>query len=285
MKIRRFGLLTILLLLFTMLLLSACAAPADKVTAEEAVAESCTAEVPIEPTTEPTPEPTPEPWLDYAINSPELAEETVRAEIKKMQELGLLSEKLSVKDGPADKIIFFDQPEYLERTDRPYFAVRWYSDSSYGNDWAGENRYSINANLDVQSGKIMYMSIEAAADENAEVVYTVPKMEYDEKGNPIDTDEVWLYHQNFYDIFDEGMTVERFGSLLNEYWGFPGWKIAGGGAFNPATPLEDISSGTSGNRYVPLKFEGDEENKHMYLQISEFPGRVCLMFGTNHAVG
>ena len=274
----------IIAMLLALCLLAGCA-PAEKVAKEPQAAapaelvseESCTSE---------QPEPTPEPWLGYAVNSPALAEELVRAEIAKMQEMGLLSEKLYIKEGPADKVLFFDQPEFLDRTGRPYFSVRWYFDSWYGNNWEGENRYSINAHLDVQSGKIMYMSIEAAADENAEVVYTVPDIAFDaESGEDVETGEEFLYHQNFYDIFDEGMTVERFGSLLNEYWGFPSWKIAGGGAFNPATPLEDISGGTTSNRYVPLKFEGDEENKHMYLQISEFPGRVCLIFGTGHAVG
>lgn len=276
----------ILSALLCLCLLTACAAPADKAAEEEAVVESCTTEVPIEPTPEPTPEPSPEPWLGYAINSPEMAEETVRAEIKKMQELGLLSEKLSVKDGPADKIIFFDQPEYLDRADRPYFAVRWYLDSWYGNDWAGENRYYINAHLDVQSGKIMYMSIEAAGAKDSEVAYEMPALEFDEEsGENVETEEKWLYHENFYDIFEESMSIADFCDLLNEYWEFEGWSLAGGGALNTRDLLLTVSGGRTGGRYVVFSFEGDEEGKHMYVELAEFPGRVCLMFGTDHSHG
>ena len=34
-----------------------------------------------------------------------------------------------------------------------------------------------------------------------------------------------------------------------------------------------------------ITFEGDEPGEHMYVQLVEFPGRVCLMFGTDHAHG
>lgn len=271
-------------MLLALCLLTACAGPvsepAPAAPAEEVRAESSTSEAPVE-----TEEAARQPWADYAINSPEMAEETVRAEIAAMQELGILSEELYIGEGPADKVIFFDEPDFLERTDRPVFAVRWYCDKWYGSNWEGENRYSISANLDAQSGKITFLNIEAAADEDAEVVYTVPKVEYDADGNPIDSDEVWLYHENFSDIFAEDMLVTEFCDLLNEYWGFDGWTLGGGGALNLEVPLRDLTSGTSGNYYVAFSFEGDEPGKHMYVQLNEFPGRVNLMFGTNHAVG
>lgn len=268
--------------LLALCLLTACAGPADKpaVTAPAEQAEEVT------PAVEVTPEPTPEPWLDYAINSPELAEETVRAEIKKMQDLGILSDELYIKDGPADRVLFFNEPEFLERSDRPYFAVRWYLDSWYGNNWEGENRYSINANLDAMSGKIMYINIEAAADENAEVSYTVPNIYFDsETGEDVDTGEEWLYHENFSDIFDVDMSTNTFCDLLCRYWEFESWTLGGGGALNLAVPLIDLTAGTTGYYYVAFTFEGDEPGKHMYVQLNEFPGRVNLMFGTNHAVG
>lgn len=275
----------ILSALLCLCLLTACAGPVKEPTAAaptEAVVESCTAEVPLEP----TPEPTPEPWLGYAINSPEMAEETVRAEIKKMQELGLLSDSLYIKDGPADAVYFFDEPEFLDRADRPYFAVRWYLDSWYGNDWAGENRYHINAHLDAQSGKIMYMSIEAAAAKDSEVAYEMPALEYDEKsGENVETEEKWLYHENFYDIFEESMSIAGFCDLLNEYWEFEGWSLAGGGALNTRDLLLTVSGGRNASRYVVFSFEGDEEGKYMYVELAEFPGRVNLMFGTSHSVG
>lgn len=267
-------------------MLSACAG-ADKQAAapvEQLTEESCTAET---PETE-APKATEEPWLNYAVNSPELAEKLARAEIKKMQELGLLSEELYIKDGPADYVEFFCEPEFMDRTDRPFFAVRWYLDSWYGNNWEGENRYTIVSNLDAQSGKIMFISIEAAADEDAEVKYEIPVENgyfNEETGEMEKKEEIWLYHENFSDIFDVEMSTNAFCDLLCEYWGFESWTLGGGGALNLAIPLKELTAGTTGYYYVAFTFEGDEPGKHMYVQLNEFPGRVNLMFGTDHAHG
>ena len=266
--------------LLCLCMLTACAGPV-----EEPAAAAPAEAVEASPAPE-TPAPTEEPWLDYAINSPQLAEETVRAEIKKMQELGLISDELYISDEPADAVYFFDQPEFLDRSDRPVFAVRFYCDSWYGNNWEGKDRYSVSANLDAQSGKITFINIEAAADEKAEVVYTVPQTEYDpETGESVETGEIWLYHENFSDIFDVEMSTNTFCDLLCEYWGFESWTLGGGGALDLEIPLIDLTAGTTGYYYVAFTFEGDEEGKHMYVQLNEFPGRVNLMFGTDHAHG
>ena len=263
-------------MLLALCLLSACAGPADEPSAAAPAVEVA----------EETLAPSAEPWADYAVNSPGMAEEIVRAEIARMQELGILSEELYISDSPANAGYFFTEPEFLDRTDRPCYAVRWYCDSWYGNNWEGENRYSISANLDAESGKIMFISIETAADEDAEVVYTKPRIEYDpETGKDVDTGEDWLYHENFSDIFDVEMSTNKFCDLLNEYWGFEGWTLGGGGALNLEVPLVDLTAGTTGYYYVAFTFEGDEPGKHMYVQLVEFPGRVCLMFGTDHAHG
>lgn len=272
--------LKIFAMLLALCLLSACAGPAGESAVEEVTVESCTSEAPVE-----TEEAARQPWADYTINSPEMAEETVRAEIARMQELGLLSQELYISEGPADHVSFLDEPDFLDRTDRPVFAVRWYCDSFYGNNWEGENRYSISANLDADTGKLMFVSIEAAADEDAEVAYTMPKMEYDENGNPIESEELWLYHENFSDIFDVEMSTNTFCDLLNEYWGFEGWTLGGGGALNLQVPLIDLTAGTTGYYHVAFTFEGDEPGKHMYIQLQEFPGRVCLVFGTDYPRG
>ena len=275
--------INIFALLLALLMLSACAGPEAEAVpaapAEEVTVESCTSEAPEEAFAA---------WDGYAINSPEMAQETVRAEIKKMQELGLLTEELYIAYSPADFVEFFDDELYLSRTDRPVWAVRWYCDSWYENNWQGDSRYGVSANLDAQSGKLLYVSIEAAADKDAEVVYTAPvEVEvYDEQsGETKLVQEEWLYHENFSDIFDVEMSTNTFCDLLNEYWGFNGWTLGGGGALNLQVPLIDLTAGTTGYYYVAFTFDGDEEGKHMYVQLNEFPGRVCLMFGTNHAVG
>ena len=275
--------INIFVLLLALLMLSACAGPETEsvpvVPAEEVTVESCTSEVPEEANAA---------WAGYAINSPEMAQETVRAEIEKMQELGLLVDKLYIADSPADFVEFFEDELYLSRTGRPIWSVRWYCDSWYENNWQGDSRYGVSANLDAQSGKLLYVSIEAAADKDAEVVYTVPTdvEVYDEQsGETKLVEEEWLYHENFSDIFDVEMSTNTFCDLLNEYWGFNGWTLGGGGALNLQVPLIDLTAGTSGYYYVAFSFDGDEEGKHMYVQLNEFPGRVCLMFGTDHAVG
>ena len=272
--------------ILALLMLTACAAPAEEAAAPaetaavEAPAETVAAEAAV-------PEETPDVLEGYAINSPEMAQETVRSEIKKMQDLGLLAEELYIADSPADFVEFFDD-EFLSRTDRPVWAVRWYCDSWYENNWEGDSRYGISAQLDARSGKIMLLTIEAAADENTEIAYTVPtEVEvYDEQsGETKWVEEEWLYHENFSDIFDVEMSMNTFCDLLNEYWGFNGWTLGGGGALNLEVPLIDLTAGTTGYYYVAFTFDGDEEGKHMYVQLNEFPGRVCLMLGTDHAKG
>ena len=176
----------------------------------------------------------------------------------------------------------------LYRSGRPYYSLRWYLDSSFENNWEGENPYTIVAQLDANSGKLMALSIEAAGTRDADVVYEVKNQtEYTDPvtGSTEIIEEVWPYHENFHDIFPEGMTINGFCDLLNMYWGFDGWTLGGGGALNTAVPLQDITGGTHGNYYVVFNFKGDEEGKHMYVQLGEVPGRICLLFGTYRMVG
>ncbi len=268
----------ILPLLLAMCLLTGCAAPAaepvEPAPAEEVTVESCTSEVP--------------PTAEYAIADETMAVETARAEIAKLQELGLLSDKLSIKAGEPDHVSFFDNPDFLDREGCPFYAVRWYGDSWYGNDWQGENRYSVAVSVDANTGKLMFVNIEASADENAEVKYEIPtELTFVDPttGAEEQREETWLYHENFHDLFDEDMTLNSFCDLLNEYWGFEGWTLGGGGALDMDIPLRDISGGTSSNYHVAIDFEGDTEGELMYIQLSEFPGRVCLVFGTDHLKG
>jgi len=270
--------MNILALLLALCMLTGCAAPAaepaETADAEEAPVEDCSAEA--------------APTAEYAIASADMAAEAARAEIKKMQELGLLSDKLSIKAGEPDHVSLMEEPDFLDREDCPFYAVRWYGDSWYGNDWQGENRYSVAVSVDANTGKLMMVNIEASADENAEIKYEIPtELTFidPETGEEEQREEIFLYHENFYDLFDEDMTLNAFCDLLCEYWGFEGWTLGGGGALDMSIPLRDISGGTSSNHYVAIDFEGDTEGELMYIQLSEFPGRVCLVFGTDHLKG
>ena len=280
----------IIAMLLALCLLAGCAAAEKAVEEPEstAIAEPASEESSAQlPEPEHIPEPTPELWPEgYYIDSPKMAEQVARDQLLKMQELGLLSEKFYIVDRAPDFVRFFTEEDFIASFGRPYVVVRWYCDSWYGNNWEGDMAYSVSVNMDPDNGKLVYISIEAAADENSPVVYEVPMTEYDpESGEDTETGEVWLYHQNFYDIFPEGTSLASFCDLLNEYWGFGGWKLGGGGALNTGAPLEEITNGTSGNRYVVFEFEGNEYSNFMYVQIHEFPGRVCLNFGTGHSVG
>ena len=91
------------------------------------------------------------------------------------------------------------------------------------------------------------------------------------------------------------MTVDRFCSLLAEYWGFSGYTLADTDAeafygthwdaIDGSTLLKDLSSDTRENYYLTVFFDGDQSGAPMYLQLFQFPGYVTLMLGTAHAVG
>lgn len=273
-------------MLLALCMLTACAGPVDgpaaAAPAEIIAEESGTAENP-----EAAPAPTEEPWPEgYYIESALMAEQTARAELEKMKALHIFADKFFVTEAAPDYVKFFAEAPIVEEGERPFIAVRWYGNSAYFNNWEGDNPYSIVVNMDPDTGKIFNMSIEAAADKDAPVVFELPMMDYNEEtGEEVESGEVWLYHQNFHDLYPQDMSLAGFCDLLNEYWGFDGWSLGGGGALNVNAPLEEISAGTSGSRYVVIDFEGNEYSEYMYVQLVEFPGRVCLNVGTEHSNG
>ena len=100
------------------------------------------------------------------------------------------------------------------------------------------------------------------------------------------------YFDNYEDIIPETITVDELCSRLNEYWGFEGYTIVD--TVDDFYDFEDIAtpSGDSLVRdlpqddyYLSVLFEGDQQGVPRYIQTAEFPGRVCVIIGTNHAVG
>ena len=77
------------------------------------------------------------------INSPAQAEKVAQAELKKMQDMGILSEEFSVEGIPAERVIelpVFEGEDYFFGRIWPHrYSVQWYMDSSLENNWAGEN--------------------------------------------------------------------------------------------------------------------------------------------------
>ena len=108
-------------------------------------------------------------------------------------------------------------------------------------------------------------------------------------------EELKSVYDNFTDIFPADMTVDRFCSLLAEYWGFSGYRLADtvdtqyyDAHWTPPAPeslLKDLRSDNTDNYYLTVFFEGDQEGVPRYIQMTKFPGYVQLSFGTGHSVG
>ena len=79
----------------------------------------------------------------------------------------------------------------------------------------------MNLFVDTMSGKIVHISTEAKADETDTPIpggdVTV------ETGNGTET---FHTYNNYDDILPDGMTVDKFCTLLAKYWGFSGYRLA-----------------------------------------------------------
>lgn len=226
--------------------------------------------------------------VNSIINSAEAAEKVARQEFKRMQELGLFSKDITVIDEPADFTMEsepMDGGEYwFDRLFTHSWYVRWHSDES--------NPYFVNLKVDTASGRIVDLALEAEADED-----DVPVREM-ELEVPIDEDgntqmQTLYYYDNFDDLIDPDITIDQYCSLLAEYWGFEGYTLGDTveemyydldvKAPSGDTPLADISK--IDNYYLTVYFDGDQEGAPMYVQLVSFPSHVCILTGTNHAVG
>lgn len=226
--------------------------------------------------------------VDSVINSAATAEKVARQEFRKMQELGLYSKDITVIDEPADFTMESPAQEggdyWYDRLFTHSWYVRWYEDE--------DNPYFINLKVDTTNGKIVDMALEAEASEDdvpiGETEWEVP---IDDEGN---TELMTMYYyDNFDDLIDPEITIDGYCSLLAEYWGFEGYSLGktveddfyhlDAEAPSGDTLLTELSK--MDNYYLTVYFDGDQEGAPMYVQLVNFPGRVCLLTGTNHAVG
>ncbi len=224
-----------------------------------------------------------------AVNSPKTAEKVAREELEKWKQMGLLSEKVNIQ-GEPDKIFEIDghtgNDYWYGRIFTHSYDVRWYMKE--------DGKYFLNLRVDTITGKIKFASVEAKADETD---VPVKEVEMEIPVDPDDPDGEWTttteyLYDNFDDIFPADMTVDRFCSLLAEYWGFSGYKLADTvdeayydarwSAPDGSSLLKDMPTD---NYYLTVFFEGDQEGAPMYIQLSQFPGRVNMNIGTGHAVG
>lgn len=211
--------------------------------------------------------------------SADTAQEAALRETEVLKSMGILSEKVHFT-GDADDIY-----ESSERVGDDYwfgrvfphrYEVRWF----VGRD-SEENSYGGNICVDAQTGKLSHFSIDVtpSADDSP-----IRQSEWD--GLKLN------FYNNFEDIFPEDMTVDKFCSLLAEYWGFGGYTLSGTDdeiygkwdAVSGDTLLTELPS-ENANYYLTVFFDGDQEGVPMYVQLCQFAGYVSLFVGTGHTVG
>ena len=89
----------------------------------------------------------------------------------------------------------------------------------------------------------------------------------------------------------DGMTVDKFCTLLAKYWGFSGYRLAQTddamfhyAQLNPGGG-ELLTDFAGANSYLTVYFDGDQSGTPMYISLDRFPGRVNVLFGMLHQVG
>lgn len=215
------------------------------------------------------------------INSPAQAVKVARQEVTKMQDMGILSRELRFFDG---------EPAYLgEAPDMgvsDYWFGRIFPHSYIVRGSTADKKYSLNLFVDTMSGKIVSFTAEAAADETDA---PIPGSEsvWDNGGEQIP----YFLYDNFDDILPGGMTVDRCCTLLAEYWGFSGYRLAQTNdamfhyaQLNPGGG-ELLTDFAGANSYLTVYFDGDQSGTPMYIGLDRFPGRVTVTIGMLHAVG
>ena len=239
------------------------------------------------------------------VNSPQAAERVAREEIERWKEIGLLNPEVSF-EGEADRIVETQEHKgdnsWYGRFFTHSYDVRYYLGPL---DWIDQTppsglerrKFGCNLTIDTLSGKITAATIDARAGEDA-----VPVREdvWKDPVDPSDPEGEWVekpiyFYDNYADIFPADMTVDRFCTLLAEYWGFSGYRLAETvndfyydepqASVDPNSLLKDLNADTRANYYLTVFFEGDQPGVPMYIQLNQFPGYVSLMVGTVHAVG
>ena len=215
------------------------------------------------------------------INSPAQAVKVARQEIAKMQDMGILSSEYRFFDG---------EPDYLGEAPNmgvsDYWFGRIFPHSYIVRGTTADGKYFMNLFVDTMSGKIVQLSTEAKADETDE---PIPGSE----GVWDNGDELIPYYlyDNYDDILPDGMTVDKFCTLLAKYWGFSGYRLAQTddamfhyAQLNPGGG-ELLTDFAGANSYLTVYFDGDQSGTPMYIGLDRFPGRVSVLFGMLHQVG
>lgn len=210
------------------------------------------------------------------VTSESQALAVARRELQVWRDLGLITAEPALQ---SDNLkIWSEDGETYNLTGWTYKILN----PIYGiRDWDGQ--YATCVYVDTLTGKIVNLSIQAMAGEDAEPV----------PGKSLvmpESDEEYYYYENFGDIFDPSLTVGAFCEKLADYWGFGGYAIA---------RTEDAFYGADGDGppadalltacylpYITVRFDGDQKGAARYIEVNDLPGGAYLMAGVRgHSLG
>ena len=237
-----------------------------------------------------------------SVASPEAAAKVALQEIEVWKEMGLLSPNIHF-EGEPNAIVENEEKKgndyWYGRLFSHSYDVRWYlGPGDWGDQMPPENlvrrKYGCNLQVDTLTGKIIQAWIDARPEKNEEPVGSVTVGGDPDRPEAEESRTLYFY-DNFDDIFPADMTVDRFLTLLAEYWGFSGYRLADtvdeafyDSHWSPVSAdslLKDVPSDNTDNYYMTVFFDGDQEGAPMYMQLKKFPGYVQLSVGTGHGVG
>ena len=209
------------------------------------------------------------------VNSPEQAWKTAQREIQKMKDMGILSQEVQI-GSEAKQII-----ERREETDPEFYFERLFK-RRYDIRVYGDGKYAVNLYIDMETGKITYLSVGAKADENDGLAERAGW-----------NGEKAYYPANYDDIIPADMTVDKLCTLLGEYWGFTGYSLSstkdGFYRYDTDVPSGDMLVSELGDEpYLTVYFDGDQSGVPMYIDLYGFigdGGGVYVNLGTNHGIG
>lgn len=211
------------------------------------------------------------------VSGPKAAERVALEQLEVWKDLGLISSEIRF-ESPATYI-----KEQQARQGNDYWYGRLFPhcfDVRFSND-----KYVCQLQVDTLTGKIVLASINAHPDETDEPVALTP-------GG--DSELVYVY-DNFDDIFPVDLTVDEFCSLLAEYWGFSGYRLAETvdtvyynahwEAIDGSTLMLELPRSNPDNYYLTVFFDGDQEGTPMYFELGNYPSYVDMTIGNHHSIG
>lgn len=200
--------------------------------------------------------------------------ENAKAELEKLKEAGIIAEDVKFDQDDVQYLAFEDAKVLGDE-----FGARELDSTYY--IMATSDKYCITLRIDKETGKVLFLNVQAGADENAVPV----KEEENASGEP------WKYYDNYEDVICDGLNVEKMCNALSEYWGFGKWHTEDtfDEMYNMEMKAPDnntlIKDLPNDNYYMTVYFDGDQENVPMFIQTAQFPGSVCVLFGAGHLVG